>query len=454
MELARELVKAKKRGVEVYVIVDALGNSALAGGNFFENLIRGSKIYDLFNENGIKLKIYSNNVGVGVREILEVIVTSQELQDGLFNSFTSIRQILQAVHFMVGVAQRKIDLGLSQGLNDKLRNGLAHIWGGKKGLPVDEALRQLSELSIDNEIDLADILRIARQFSSLNNRWHEKRFIVDGKHAIMGGMNIADSYMLGGTGKKITSTHNERTAWRDTDIYFTGPAVNDAYEQYSNNWETLTGSRLPILAVFDTENSLKDGIEMQVIQNRPLEDGTHRITNTLIESLKALKAGEKYYSASAYFVPTGALAAYATALKDAAERGVDVRIVTNGKSSTSLPQLNMAFESISDGMRDLLAHGVRIFERTGDRTMHSKCAAIGSKVGLVGSSNSNNRSASLDGEDIVLIHNEKVALEVEKMLLNDMDSSVAREIFLADVEYAPLKNELQNAAFATLKDMM
>lgn len=454
MKLAQELIKAKKRGVKIYVIIDGLGNSVLGGGGFEKNLIKGNKIYYLLNNNGINLQLYSDTLGKGIRELLEAVLLSPELQDGLFNNITSIKQLLQAVHFLVGVASRKIDLGLNEKAVNKLRSGLAHVWGGAKGLPIDEALRQLAALSIDNEIDLADILRVVRQFADLNHRWHEKRFIVDGKHAIMGGMNIADSYMLGGADVKVPGLSQDRTAWRDTDIYFSGPAVQDAYEQFSNNWQTLVGERLPALANWGDEAALLEGVEMQIIQNRPLEDGSHRITNTLIESLKSLKAGEKYYAASAYFVPTGALAAYASALKDAAQRGVDVRIVTNSKTTTDLPQLNKAFAGMVNGQRDLLGHGVRLFERIGDRTMHTKCAVIGSKVGLVGSSNNNNRSASLDSEDAVLVHNEKVALDIERMILADMAPEVAKEILLKDIEYTPLLNELENAAYATFKDVM
>ena len=46
--------------------------------------------------------------------------------------------------------------------------------------------------------------------------------MVDGHQAILGGMNIADEYMLGGSGARVEVLGGERTAWRDTDVYVEG----------------------------------------------------------------------------------------------------------------------------------------------------------------------------------------------------------------------------------------
>ena len=52
--------------------------------------------------------------------------------------------------------------------------------------------------------------------------------------------------------------------------------------------------------------------------------------------------GEKAYIANAYFLTTAGLESYMQALMDAAQRGVDVRVVTNSAGTTDLPQINQA----------------------------------------------------------------------------------------------------------------
>ena len=57
----------------------------------------------------------------------------------------------------------------------------------------------------------------------LKGRFHEKYFVVDGKEAILGGMNWGDKYAQGGASPR---------AWRDSDCYINGPVVADIQSQY------------------------------------------------------------------------------------------------------------------------------------------------------------------------------------------------------------------------------
>lgn len=61
----------------------------------------------------------------------------------------------------------------------------------------------------------------------LDNRLHEKFFIVDGEKLIMGGMNIQNTYLQGGTSSE---------GWHDTDILIEGPAVKEALAIFMKNW--------------------------------------------------------------------------------------------------------------------------------------------------------------------------------------------------------------------------
>jgi len=76
----------------------------------------------------------------------------------------------------------------------------------------------------------------------INDRWHEKHLIVDGRASIQGGMNIANEYALGGSGKQIFSRGGKGSeAWRDADMKLQGPAVADTMKAFVRNWEEMGG---------------------------------------------------------------------------------------------------------------------------------------------------------------------------------------------------------------------
>jgi putative cardiolipin synthase len=54
-------------------------------------------------------------------------------------------------------------------------------------------------------------------------RVHDKLFVVDGRKLIMGGMNFADDYLLGGT---------TEAGWHDTDLLIEGPAAQQATKHF------------------------------------------------------------------------------------------------------------------------------------------------------------------------------------------------------------------------------
>lgn len=64
-------------------------------------------------------------------------------------------------------------------------------------------------------------------WSILKNRLHDKFFLVDGDKLIMGGMNIGDEYMLGGSARK---------GWHDTDVLIEGPAAAAAGRAFLKIW--------------------------------------------------------------------------------------------------------------------------------------------------------------------------------------------------------------------------
>ena len=440
METARELVNAAKRGVDVRVIVDCLGNVEK-----IPDLTEGKELYRFLRQGGVKVGLYNDPRKNGFADVIEAIKLVPELAE------IAGPQDLQDPEIALKVFQRlmRVSFGETSAsvvIQTKIRDLLRTVAKSTPGISSDE----VELITTGRVMDVTHAVLVAKLAAELNHRWHEKHLVVDGKQAILGGMNIGDEYMLGGTGATATFFGMEKEAWRDTDIFIEGAAAGEAYAAFARNWLSMTGDSMPTpkAAVVTTGSG---DTTVQVVQHRPRVDGDHNITNVMIENLKALKTGDKAYIANAYFLPTGALESVKTALMQAAKRGVDVRILTNAESTTDLAQINQA---AIFPYRDLLGAGVKIFEVTGSRTMHSKVAVFGGNTAVVGSWNMDNRSASLNSEVVAIAYGDRIGSEVEAMVLNDMRPDVAREIKLEDIDSLAWDTEIRNSAVAVLSDFM
>jgi len=66
--------------------------------------------------------------------------------------------------------------------------------------------------------------------SILSNHQHDKVYLVDGKEAILGGMNIGDHYLEGG----LTAE-----GWHDTDLYIKGLAAHELEATFLKTWHLV-----------------------------------------------------------------------------------------------------------------------------------------------------------------------------------------------------------------------
>jgi cardiolipin synthase len=135
---------------------------------------------------------------------------------------------------------------------------------------------------------------------------------------------------------------------------------------------------------------------------------------------------------NAYFVPDGETM---NALRDAAGRGVDVRIVLPGNTDTSL--------TLSAGRyhySDLLKSGVKLYERR-DVLLHAKTAVIDNVWSTVGSTNMDFWSFSTNDEVNAVILNREFAADMEKMFA--MDLAASHEIRLEEWKKRPFLNRIK-----------
>ena len=152
---------------------------------------------------------------------------------------------------------------------------------------------------------------------------------------------------------------------------------------------------------------------MRVIGSSP-DETYSQIYATL---LSAINSAETYaYITSAYFVPDSQLL---EALKSAARREVDVRLLLPGKTDS-----NLAFYASHSYYEELLSAGVKIYERQ-DALLHAKTALIDGVWSTVGSTN-------LDW--LSFLHNQ----EINAVILGPEFSAQMRAVFDRDIERSTL----------------
>lgn len=161
----------------------------------------------------------------------------------------------------------------------------------------------------------------------------------------------------------------------------------------------------------------EDGLVMATGPGDPLETGSLYFA-TLINA-----ARDRLWIASPYFVPDLDLC---TALKLAALRGVDVRILIPNKADHLLVWL-AAFAYFDE----LTQVGVR-FYRYRDGFMHQKVIVVDDAVAGIGTHNLDVRSCRLNFEVTALLFGGGPAGDVARMLEGDFASSTVDEIHLAD----------------------
>jgi len=220
----------------------------------------------------------------------------------------------------------------------------------------------------------------------LNQRDHRKLLIVDGEIVFLGGINISSVYSGGSFRRPAGTRPDGQQPWRDTDLQIEGPVVAEFQKLFLETWSTQRGEALAPRAFYPALQRQGDEV-VRAIGSSP-DDEFSLIYVTLLSAIAS--AETEILITNAYFVPDPQLLA---ALKAAAARGVDVKLVLPGSTDSAL-----VFHAGRSYYDQMLQDGVIIFERR-DALMHSKTAVIDGVWSTVGSTNLDWRS---------FLHNQEV----------------------------------------------
>lgn len=199
-------------------------------------------------------------------------------------------------------------------------------------------------------------------------RLHHKIICVDGQFALVGGINISDNY----------SDYNHQTPWLDFALLAQGKVVSDLVQICKQTLRTV--SSYPKHKTKQEIQKEHKPIIARVLQNNWVQ-AKFGITHQYKQQIR--KANNEIILIASYFIPSLALKRL---LKNAAKRGVNVKIVLSSISDVSM--VKYATEYFYS---DLLKAGINIYEWK-QSVLHAKVGLIDSEWLSVGSYNLNHLS--------------------------------------------------------------
>ena len=308
--------------------------------------------------------------------------------------------------------------------------------------------------------------KFTTDFRGANQRMHNKTFIVDNRVVITGGRNIADEYF----------DYDHQYNFRDRDVLLLGKITQEVDSSFSEFWSSDLSVPVSNLTEAPSENvtdperfdrlheyacdpenfwpQIRERIEnlpeafsgiinsgelvwcddISFVSDLPgKNDGSNGLagggasTNALIELIKNAKKSLDIQSP--YLITTDLSR---DLFREAVQRGVKVRILTNSLASTDNVE---AFAGYQADRSKLLETGVEIYEFRPDaaeRTkvmtgelqetldhqpifgLHAKSMVVDDETVVIGTFNLDPRSANLNTECIAIINSEQVAKGVLK----------------------------------------
>lgn len=254
----------------------------------------------------------------------------------------------------------------------------------------------------------------------LTRRNHRKILLADGQVAIIGGINISKVY------SSIPFRRNKSEPppihWRDTDVQIEGPAVAQLQKLFLASWQKQDGPPLPARNYYPDLPEQGRAL-VRVVGSTPGE--TNRIPFVMYVSAVVF-AKRSIHLTNSYFIPDDQTL---TALADAAQRGVDVKIILPGTSDSPWP-----LHAQRHHYSALLQAGVKIYEHD-TSLLHAKTAVIDQVWSTVGSTNLDFLSLLNNDEVNAVILSREFATEMEVMFARDLVDS--RQIHWDDWKNRP-----------------
>jgi cardiolipin synthase len=239
----------------------------------------------------------------------------------------------------------------------------------------------------------------------LNFRNHRKILVVDGETAFVGGLNIGDEYL--GKNPRLSP-------WRDTHMMLQGPTVQSLQNSFLRDWYWAAGKVLEVN--WHIKANRETNQTALILPTGPAD----RLPACNLFFVNAIdRTQTRLWIATPYFVPDDSTL---SALKLAAMRGVDVRIILPNR-----PDRLFVYLCSFSYYTEMQSVGIKLY-RYKNGFMHQKIVLIDRDMAGVGTINLDNRSFFLNFEVMGFIADLRFVERVEKMLQDDLAASVAVDL--------------------------
>jgi cardiolipin synthase len=231
-------------------------------------------------------------------------------------------------------------------------------------------------------------------------RWrdHRKLVVIDGDTSFVGGLNLSRDYAPlreGGGG------------WKDSAIRTRGPVVGALSDSFEKVWRD--GERaLPAGAAAGSPGA--GDVPALIVESRPVGPGPF----AAVFRHAVNQARHRIWIANPYFLPPRS---FRKALRRAARRGVDVRLLLPRRSDSSIV-LRASQRSYAHYLRS----GIRLFEWPGPM-MHSKAAVVDGLWSTIGSYNIDPLSLLVNRELNLVLLGGRTGRAFEEMFEQDFAGS-------------------------------
>jgi cardiolipin synthase len=254
-------------------------------------------------------------------------------------------------------------------------------------------------------------------------RNHRKLLVLDGHIAFTGSQNIIDR------------TYNKRgnlrrgLLWKDLMVRFEGPIVLGINALFVTDWYSETDE---LLVRGTAPRPLPPGtatLDAQVVPSGPGFDGENnlRLFNSLLYS-----AQDRVIITCPYFVPDESML---YAITTAAQSGRDVQLFVS-----EIGDQPLVYHAQRSYYEELLRAGVRIWLFNAPTILHAKHITVDDDVAVIGSSNMDMRSFSLNLEISVMVRGASFVSALRE--LEEANRQASRELFLDEWMSRPLRSAI------------
>ncbi|MCR2784403.1 MULTISPECIES: cardiolipin synthase [unclassified Microbacterium] len=298
---------------------------------------------------------------------------------------------------------------------------LADFIASRRTVGHDETFAELDRIGVTWSYMLP-VRPFKGEYQRPDLRNHRKLVVVDGRVGFTGSQNLID--------RSYRSEKNLKRGlqWQELVTRVSGPVVTALNAVFISDWyletDELLGAQERVPVADLPVSTSPDAPVCQVVPSGPAYDAENglRLFLTLVTSARS-----KAIITSPYFVPDEAMM---YAITSACFRGLDVQLFVS-----EIGDQGSVWHAQRSYYRDLLRAGVKVWMYPGPYILHAKHLSIDDDVAVIGSSNMDIRSFSLNAEVSLLVHGRAFVTQMRAVEQGYRDAG--RQLTLAEWDKEP-----------------